>query len=58
MAEWHEKRLFSRDWELPDDIHAQGVKILKHWLDNECENPDLEISKPFIFRAMLARWDR
>ena len=57
MAEWHEKRLFSRDWELPDDIHAQGVKNLKDWLDNECENPDLKVSKPFIFRAIVARWE-
>jgi len=57
MVERHEKRMYSRDWELPDEIHAQAVKNLNHWLDNECETPDLKVSKPFIFRVIVARWD-
>ena len=58
MVERHEKRMYSRDWELPDDIHAQGVQLLKTWLDTECEYPDQKVSKSFIFRAIVARWNK
>jgi len=56
MVERHAKRMYSRDWELPDDIHAQGVQVLNTWLDNECEYADQKISKQFVFRAIVARW--
>jgi SAM-dependent methyltransferase len=55
MANRHEERMYSRDWELPDDIHTQGVRRLNHWLDNDCEYPDEKVSKLCIFLAIVAR---
>lgn len=56
MAERHQKKMYSRDWELPDDIHAQGVKDLDDWLATECDNADEEVQIPMVFRAIVARW--
>lgn len=56
MAERHEKRMYSRDWELPDAIHAQAVQLLNTWLDTACKQPDQKVSKQLIFRAIIARW--
>ena len=57
MAERHKQRMYSRDWELPENIHTEAVKILNFWLSNECPEPDKEVSQQMVFRAISARWE-
>jgi ubiquinone/menaquinone biosynthesis C-methylase UbiE len=57
MANRHKQRMYSRDWELSDDVHQEAVKHLDEWLDNECPEPDKAVSQKIAFRAIIARWE-
>ena len=56
MARRHKERMYSSDWRLPEDIHAQAIERLEKWLDNECAEPDQPISTTSQFTAIAARW--
>ncbi len=50
----HRDRIFSTDWQIPDDIHAEAVKRFYQWLETDCPNPDESVSKKLSFRAIIA----
>ena len=50
------ERMSSSDWLLSDEVHAEAARRLSAWLDQECPNPDAEISGSAQFRATVARW--
>ncbi len=56
IVERHKQRMFSRDWELSDDIHNQASKLLDAWLNNECTYPDKKVHKELGFRSIIAHW--
>jgi hypothetical protein len=56
MAPRHIDRLYSGDWQLGDDIHAEAVRRLQTWLDTECGEPDRPISGAAQFKAITAHW--
>lgn len=57
IADRHKQRMYSRDWELSDDIHAEAVQQLEQWLDTDYPHPDKPYAKPMIFRAIVSRWN-
>lgn len=56
MAQRHVDRLYSGDWLLPDDLHAEAVRRLQGWIESECPEPDVPISGRARFQAIAARW--
>jgi ubiquinone/menaquinone biosynthesis C-methylase UbiE len=56
MARRHKERQYSRDWMLPDDVHAEAVRRLDTWLRTECPEPDRPITATARFMALVARW--
>ena len=58
IADRHKQRMYSRDWELSDDIHTQAIHLLQSWLDTECPDPDKPYAKPMISRAIVARFGK
>jgi len=56
MAQRHIDRLYSSDWQLSDDLHAEAVRRLRTWLDAECSEPDRPISGTAQFKAITAHW--
>ena len=56
MAQRHKERQYSRDWMLPDDVHAEAVRRLDTWLRTECPEPDRPIATTARFMALVARW--
>ncbi len=56
MLARHRDRLYSSDWTLPEDIHAEAVRRVQNWLDHECPSPDQLEANPASFRAIVATW--
>jgi ubiquinone/menaquinone biosynthesis C-methylase UbiE len=56
MAQRHIDRMYSSDWRLPDELHAEAVRRLQSWLDRECPEPDTPITGTARFQALAARW--
>lgn len=56
MAQRHIDRMYSGDWLLPEETHAEAVRRLQTWLATECPNPDVPISGRAAFKAIIARW--
>jgi ubiquinone/menaquinone biosynthesis C-methylase UbiE len=56
MAQRHIDRLYSSDWQLGDELHAEAVRRLQIWLDTECSEPDRPISGTAQFKAITAHW--
>jgi SAM-dependent methyltransferase len=44
VAAAHRDRIFSSDWPIPDDIHAEAARRLERWLETEHRAPD----EPFV----------
>jgi hypothetical protein len=40
MAAAHRDRIYSSDWPIPDDIHAEAARRLDRWLETEHRAPD------------------
>ena len=40
MAAAHRDRIFSSDWPIPDDIHAEASRRLDRWIETEHRAPD------------------
>lgn len=57
MFERIKQRMYSRDWKTPDDIHAEGVKRLEKWLNEDYADPDRKVSANAQFQAVSATWD-
>ncbi len=56
MAQRHRDRMYSADWLLPDDLHAEAIRRLDVWIDSDCPNPDQPISTSAYFKAVTAHW--
>lgn len=56
MAQRHIERMYSSDWRLPDEVHAEAVQRLQAWLQTECPDPDTATRSLAHFRAIVARW--
>ena len=56
MAERLKARMYSGDWNLSDDVHAEAVRRLDKWLNEECPNPDTAVASKGSFSAMVASW--
>ncbi|MEM8534014.1 MAG: class I SAM-dependent methyltransferase [Chloroflexota bacterium] len=50
-------RMYSSDWNTPDDVHAEGLRRLEHWLNHEAPfDPDEVVAIKGQFMAMIVRW--
>ncbi len=56
MAQRHIDRMYSSDWQLSDEVHAEAARRLHAWLEAECPEPDRPISGTARFKAIAARW--
>lgn len=56
MAEQIMARMYSSDWETPEDLHQESARRLTKWLNEECPEPDKLVSATAQFRAVAARW--
>src|SRR5262249_24705514 len=45
----HCDRVFSSDWNIPDEVHAEASRRLKEWLDTEHSSPDQPASEEVEF---------
>lgn len=52
----HRNQVFSSDWDLPKDIHAEASRRLQQWLDTEHPSPDMSVSEDTEFAAMVGRF--
>jgi SAM-dependent methyltransferase len=50
-------RIYSSDWDTPEDLHQQATLLLQKWLTEECPNPDEQITFPSQFQAITAIWE-
>lgn len=56
MVERHRAHMYSRDWLVPDNVHAEAMRRLDVWLDTQCDDPDRAISTTARFMAVAAQW--
>lgn len=56
IAERFKARMYSSDWNIPEDIHTEAVRRLDRWLNEECAAPDQIDSVPSRFQAVVVRW--
>ncbi len=54
----HKERLYSSDWTIPDEAHAEASRRLDRWVKEEHPAPDREISRRAAFHVLAARWER
>ena len=55
----HRDRIFSSDWPIPDDIHAEASSRLDRWLETEHGAPDeafIDQSAIVVFIAIFSGW--
>ena len=50
----HHDRVFSSDWDLPADVHAEASRRLRRWLERECPAPDESSSEEMAFSVLVA----
>ena len=53
IAAAHRDRIYSSDWETPDDVHADAVRRLTDWLDTAHAPPDTPFSEDASFEALI-----
>ena len=51
-------RMYSSDWYLPDEIHAQAAQRLDQWINTVCTNPDASSQGQVSFCVLAASWGR
>jgi len=49
----HRDRIFSSDWDIPDDVHAEASRRLLHWLETEHPGPDMPSSEDAAFAVLV-----
>ncbi len=58
MAARHQARMYSGDWNLPDEAHAKASRKLQNWLDSEYgEQANQLIVTKGDFNAVTAKWN-
>lgn len=55
MAERLRQRMYSSDWQTPDDMHAEALRRLEQWLAT-CADADTPIRSDGTFEALATRW--
>jgi ubiquinone/menaquinone biosynthesis C-methylase UbiE len=55
-AQRHIDRLYSGDWLLPDDVHAEAARRLANWVETQCPDPDRPMPGTGNFEVLAARW--
>ena len=55
-AQRHLDRVYSADWMLPDEIHAEACRRMKSWLESRCPEPDRPVAEISRFQALAAQW--
>lgn len=57
MAQRITTRMYSSDWNTPDELHTEATQRLTHWLDNDTSfNPDEAVTITGQFKAMIVHW--
>ena len=56
LAQRHIDRMYSSDWHLSDEVHAEAVRRFKTWLDESCPEPDKPSSVTSYFKTLAATW--
>ncbi len=56
MVERIKSRMYSSDWQTPDDFHAEAVRQLEQWMAQNCTDIDTPTSPAGTFVAVAARW--
>jgi len=54
----HRDRIFSSDWDTPDEIHAEASRRLARWLDTEHPAPDTPTSEEASFAVLVGSLPR
>ncbi len=49
----HRDRIFSRDWDIPDDVHAEASRRLLRWLETEHLAPDMPLRDEVAFAVLV-----
>lgn len=49
-------RVYSLDWDLPDDVHAKMLSQLEQWFAGAIAEPDTPVARPGTFTALIATW--
>ena len=50
------QRMYSGEWNLPDEIHAEAVKRLEAWFSESVIEPDKLLTGKGFFRVLSAHW--
>ena len=58
MAERLKGRLYSADWQTPDELHAEASRRLDEWFTREISAPDEPVAQAGYFGAILVRWPK
>ncbi len=53
VAAAHRDRIFSSDWDIPDDVHASASRRLEQWLEAEHPAPDQPSSEETAVSALV-----
>jgi SAM-dependent methyltransferase len=56
MAERLKARMYSSDWDTPDELHAEASRRLDEWLAREVAAPDQPVATAGRFKAIAATW--
>jgi ubiquinone/menaquinone biosynthesis C-methylase UbiE len=56
LAQRHIDRMYSSDWQLSDEVHAEAVRRFQTWLDESCPEPDKPTSITSYFKTIVATW--
>jgi SAM-dependent methyltransferase len=56
MAERHRAKMYSADWLVTNETHAEAIRQIEKWLDEECPAPDRPETSTGKFKALVAKW--
>lgn len=56
MVERIRSRMYSSDWQTPDDFHTEAVRRLEQWLAQHCTDIDTPVRTNGTFEVLSARW--
>lgn len=51
----YQQRIFSSEWDTPDDVHTEASRRLMQWMYEACPYPDEPVGGARSFRAVIAR---
>lgn len=56
MVERLRERVYSSDWELPDDVYNEMLRRLDAWFQRTISAPDMPVAATGVFTALTATW--